>query len=135
MTAADAAHQTFRESLARATAVPDFYSRFYRRFIGSSEEIAVAFRGRDIGRIERKLRMTLDMVKDNANGQPGLTMYLELLGRTHAGMQISPSLFLLWREALINTAADCDPRFDPTARAAWENVLDDLIAKMQLAEA
>ena len=135
MTAADAAHQRFRDSLARATAAPDFISRFYGRLVGTSEEVAAVFRGRDMGRIERKLRMTLDMVNDNADGQPGLTLYLELLGRTHAAIGISGPLFLLWRDALVATAAECDPRYDPAVRAAWEQVLDELITKMQLAKA
>jgi hypothetical protein len=125
-------HQSFRASLARATRAPEFYARFYRRFMGSSEQVGAFFRGRDMGRIERKLRMTLEMVCDNADGQPGLDMYLELLGRTHAAMRISLPLLRLWREALIGTAAECDPAFDAEARAAWEAVLDDLIGKMRL---
>jgi hypothetical protein len=124
-------HQRFRDSLARATRTPDFYTRFYRRFMGSSEEIAAFFHGRDIGRIERKLRMTLEMACDNLDGQPGLDMYLELLGRTHAAMHISLPLLRGWRDALIGTAAECDLAFDADARAAWEAVLDDLIGKMR----
>lgn len=124
--------QRFKDSRCRAARVPDFYGRFYRRLMDTSAEIAAYFSGRDMKRIERKLRMTLDMVCDNADGQPGLGMYLELLGRTHGAMHISLPFLLIWREALIGTAAECDPEFDGDTRAAWEAVLDDLIAKMNL---
>lgn len=120
----------FRASLGRATRSPDFLERFYRRFVGSSEEIAAVFRNKDMARIQRKLAMTLEMVDDHAAGEPGLDMYLQMLGGIHARMHIPPGGFRLWRDALIETAAESDPELDAGSRASWEAVIDDLIEKM-----
>ena len=121
----------FHESLNRATAHPDFFHRFYDRFMRSSEEISRIFQGRDMARIEKKLKTTLEMVTENADGQPGLTMYLEMLGRIHDRLQISQAMFDRWRVALIDTAAECDPEFDDATRTAWETVIGDIIAKLR----
>lgn len=120
----------FRNSLSRAVASVDFYRRFYDRLIAGSPETASLFQGRDLSRIQSKLKMTLDMVNDNAGAQAGLGMYLELLGRIHVGMNITEAQLHAWREAALATAAESDPQFDAATRAAWEGVLDDLVAKM-----
>ena len=120
----------FRDSLSRASGVSCFYRRFYDRLIAGSPETARLFQERDMSRIQSKLKMTLDMVNDNAGAQAGLGMYLELLGRIHVGMNITQAQLHAWREAALATAAECDPQFDAATRAAWEGVLDDLVAKM-----
>ena len=79
--------------------------------------------------------MTLDMVNDNAGAQAGLGMYLELLGRIHVGLNITPHQLAAWRDAALATAAECDPEFDAATRAAWEGVLDSLITKMGFGQA
>jgi hemoglobin-like flavoprotein len=122
----------FHESLTRVKASADFYRLFYERFLAGSRETAILFQNRDMGRLQAKLRMTLDMVDENAADHPGLGMYLEMLGHMHEGLHISEDQIAAWREAALATAAECDPQFDATTRAAWEQVLDDLIAKMGL---
>lgn len=120
----------FRASLARAVASADFYRRFYERFMAASPEIAKLFHDRDMRRIEAKLRMTLEMVEGNAAEQPGMGMYLELLGRIHRAIGVSGRHFALWRIAAVNTAAECDPEFDADARRAWEGVIDRIAQRM-----
>jgi hemoglobin-like flavoprotein len=124
----------FRESLGRIAGTADFQRRFYERFICASPEIAQFFRNRDMGRIQSKLRMTLEMVRGNAADQPGLEMYLGLLGRIHTGLKISGAHFALWRKAAVATVAECDPQADPSILSAWERVIDNLIAKMACPE-
>jgi hemoglobin-like flavoprotein len=121
----------FHASLDRAMQHPDFLQIFYRRFMDSSEEIADMFKDRDMGRIQKKLKMTLQTVSEHTEGQPGLAMYLELLGRIHQRLDISPEQFTLWRNALIETAEDCDELFTPKLREAWERAIDAVIAQMQ----
>jgi hemoglobin-like flavoprotein len=125
----------FHASLARATADPAFFDRFYHRFIEDSGDIARIFRGKDMTRIHRKLRTTLEMLAGSADEQPGLGMYLDLLGRMHERLAIRPEHFDRWRASLIATAAESDPDFDPETRRAWEGVIDGLIAKMGAARA
>ena len=122
----------FHHSLERVTQHPDFFQLFYRRFMDSSEEIAAMFQNRDMTRIQRKLKMTLQTVNEHSEGQPGLAMYLELLGKIHHKLRITPQQFALWREALIQTAAECDEEFSPEVREAWEQAINAVIDKMQL---
>ena len=92
--------------------------------------MAAIFRNKDMERIKKKLRMTLEMLCDSVEEKPGLVMYLDLLGKIHQGMRISPRHFALWRDALTATAAECDPEFGSVSRAAWDAVIEDIIAKM-----
>lgn len=121
----------FQDSLDRATGSERFLGRFYDRFMGSSKEMRDLFQDKDMDHIQEKLKMTLQMVNDSASGTPGLEMYLGLLGRIHTRLQISPEQFQQWRHALIETASECDPEFDERIRRSWEQVIDNLIAKMQ----
>jgi hemoglobin-like flavoprotein len=98
--------------------------------MGDSPEVARFFHGKDIGRIHRKLKMTLEMLADNADGKPGLDLYLDMLGAIHARMDIRAEHLTLWRRALLATAAECDPELDAPTRRAWARVIDDLIAKL-----
>ena len=120
----------FHASLDRVVEHPDFFELFYQRFMNSSDEIATLFQHKDMSRIQKKLKMTLETVTENADGQPGLGMYLELLGRIHQRLKITPEQFGMWRNALIETAADCDPQFDPALREVWEQAIDAVIKKM-----
>ncbi len=124
----------FRESLARATAQPDFFDRFYARLFGESEEISAFFRNRDIPSIIAKLRVTLGMVAEVAEGKPGLEMYLEMLGRIHRRLEVEPRFFSLWREALIQTVSEHDQQFNDEIRGSWERIIDRVIECMQQTE-
>lgn len=131
MNAEDSIFRVFHQSLIRATADPAFFQRFYQGFVADSPEIAAIFHDRDMERIHKKLKTTLEMVADNAADKPGLGMYLEMLGRIHERLNIHPVMFTQWRSALIQTAEDCDPEFNESIRQAWCAVIDDLMAKMQ----
>jgi hemoglobin-like flavoprotein len=125
----------FNESLARATAEDAFYERFYRRLFGQSEEIGALFHNRDLPSIIAKLRITLMMVAEVAEGKPGLTMYLDMLGGIHRRLNVEPHFFTLWRDSLIDTVAEYDSQFDDRVRVAWERMLDHVIGCMHQAEA
>jgi hemoglobin-like flavoprotein len=122
--------ELFRSSLQRATEDTNFYGAFYDRFISSSPEMGKIFKNKDMHRLQSKLRMTLEMVMDNAADQPGTRMYLEMLGRLHAGLEVSERHFGLWKQAALDTAAESDPGFDDDTRKAWEAVIDSLVARI-----
>jgi len=124
----------FHESLERVSRDATFYDRFYRHFIGSSDEIAAIFKGRDVLYIQQKLKTTLEMVANNADGDPGLDRYLEMLGRIHARLYISPNMFEHWRDALIKTAAESDPAFDEATERAWRRIIEPVVAKISAAQ-
>lgn len=122
--------EKFQQSLERAKADAVFWDRFYDRFMSMSDEIKAIFRHKNMDRIKRKLGTTLDTAALSAKNTPGFDMYLELLGKTHERLNIPNELFIYWREALIATAAESDPRFNAAAEAAWREVLDGMISHM-----
>ena len=78
----------FRDSCSRAVASADVCPRFSGRFVAGSPETASLFQGRDLSRIQSKLKVPLDLVDNNAGAQARLGMCPGLLGRIHGGMNI-----------------------------------------------
>lgn len=122
----------FHASLDRVSADPTFLDSFYQRFMGISEEVAAVFHDRDMDRIKRKLRLTLNIITMVVDEEPGVDWYLSFLSDVHARLDIPPSFFDLWRLALIETVAQSDPAFDEAVRSAWNAVLAPSIKAMQL---
>jgi len=132
ITATDLQH--FQQSLRRIGSDDLFYEDFYRRLSGESEEVGALFRNRDMASIIGKLRVTLGMVAEAAEGKPGLEMYLEMLGGIHRRLDVAPRFFTLWRHALIATLSEHDPEFNDEIRGTWERVIDRVIDCMQQTE-
>lgn len=122
--------QVFQASLARATQATDFYQRFYEQFMHGKHDASVFFKNKDMQRIQKKLKMTLEMVADHASGRAGLDMYFDMLGKMHERLHIHSEFFAQWQTALIATASVCDPQFSEEIQQAWERVIEDVIDKM-----
>jgi truncated hemoglobin YjbI len=113
----------FHASLARASADPRFLDVFYDRFMAASPAIAAIFAGRDMARLKRKLGASLHLMTLAIDGAPGADMYLGYLAQVHERLEIPPAMYDRWLDALVATAADCDPAFDEALRAAWREVV------------
>jgi hemoglobin-like flavoprotein len=120
----------FRESLARVTAKDGFFDSFYDRFLQQSNEISAIFQKRDMAQIKDKLRSTLEMVALSAEGQPGLSLYMEMLGRTHQRLNVSHHHFYMWQAALLETVAAYDPDYNERIRVAWSHVIGTVIRRI-----
>ena len=120
----------FRDSLARVTARDGFFDSFYDHFTAQSEEIAEVFRSKDMAHIKEKLRSTLEMVAQAADGEPGLEMYMEMMGRTHKRLRIERRHFEMWQAALLDTVASYDEAFSDRIGAAWSQVIGHVIDLM-----
>lgn len=120
----------FRGSLARVITKDGFFDSFYDRFLRQSEEISDIFKHRDIDQLKDKLRSTLEMVAQTVDGQPGLTLYLEMLGRTHQRLHVTHRHFDMWKTALIDTVSAYDPAFDEKIGNAWSQVIGMVIDRI-----
>lgn len=121
----------FHASLARASADPRFLDVFYARFLASSPAIAAIFAGRDMDRLKRKLGSSLHVMTLAIDGSPGADMYLEYLAKVHGRFEITPAMYDGWLEALVQTAAECDPLFTEALRAQWRTVVGAGMRLMQ----
>ena len=122
--------EIFSQSLRRVTASADFYDCFYDKFISRSDEITAFFKNRDMAQLKKKLRETLFMLAETAEGGPGLTLYIEMLGRIHKRLNVHRRHFTMWEEALLEAVMAYDDEFDDRVLAAWLDVIDNVIEKM-----
>jgi hemoglobin-like flavoprotein len=122
--------EIFKQSLRRVTSSPAFLDSFYDNFISQSEEIRELFSNRDMAQLKNKLLETLLMLAEAADGRPGLTLYLEMLGRIHKRLNVNRRHFSMWEEALIVTVKQHDKQFDDNVLAAWLDVIDEVIETM-----
>lgn len=119
--------ELFHASLDRATAHPDFLDTFYDRFIRSDESIEEIFTHTDMDRLKRKLKSSLRMITRQVDHEPGVDMYMEHLARLHHGYAIPPDMYTQWLDALVRTASECDPEFNPEIEAAWRDSIEPAI--------
>ena len=119
--------ETFLASLKRCLAAPAFLESFYERFVASSEEVREKFRNTDMKRQVRVLEESLYVVanavqgEDNSLARGALSPLAARHGRQ--GLDISPGLYDLWIECLVETARAHDPQFAPAIEAAWRETL------------
>ncbi|MCM8857590.1 MAG: globin [Candidatus Thiodiazotropha sp.] len=122
--------EIFRQSLQRVTASEAFFDRFYDNFISQSEEIAAFFQNRDMLQLKKKLRETLHMLAESAEGRPGLGLYIEMLGRIHHRLNVQRRHFTMWEEALLDAVKTYDEEFSDQVLSAWLDVIDRVIDSM-----
>lgn len=124
--------QCFHDSYARCRAQPHFLPRFYARFLGKGEQIASRFEGVDMERQQRMLRASLELVILAATSGVDPSYFLTPMAKRHARKQynIPPALYADWLDALLETAAECDPDFNEEARQVWVEVMSPGIRYM-----
>lgn len=123
----------FQGSLDRCLASPHFLNRFYARFVGTSEAVAARFRNTDMKQQERVMRSSLYFVLRAAQGAEDGLAHLEHIARSHSqrGYDITPELYALWFESLLDVASATDPRWTPEVATAWQTCVTPFIAGMQ----
>ncbi|MEW8016589.1 MAG: globin domain-containing protein [Candidatus Thiodiazotropha endolucinida] len=122
--------EIFNQSLLRVTSSPAFFDCFYDKFISQSDEISRFFKNRDMAQLKKKLRETLFMLAETAEGRPGLTLYIEMLGRIHKRLNVQRKHFKMWEEALLEAVKIYDDKYDDEVLAAWLYVIDEVIETM-----
>ncbi|MES9924816.1 MAG: globin domain-containing protein [Candidatus Thiodiazotropha endolucinida] len=122
--------EIFNRSLQRVTSSPAFFDCFYDNFISQSDEISRFFKNRDMAQLKKKLRETLFMLAETAEGRPGLTLYIEMLGRIHKRLNVQRKHFNMWEEALLEAVKIYDDEYDDEVLAAWLYVIDEVIETM-----
>jgi len=113
------------DSLERCTPQAEFFEQFYERFRGSSEEIAARFAGTDAKTQARALRTAFLVLLQAIAGDPAAWQQLELRAIRHdrRHLDIKPEMYELWKESLVDTVRDFDPRADARTEQAWRKVV------------
>ena len=127
--------ETFRDSLKRCLAAPDFLLDFYGLFMDSSDEVREKFAETDFNRQTRVLADSLWAMSVAAQGKAGSPAWgsLPRLGDMHSreNLDIRPELYDDWLDCLLEAARRHDASFSPGVERAWRETLAVGIALMR----
>jgi hemoglobin-like flavoprotein len=118
--------KTFEDSLGRCTMNPAFLDRFYEMFLASSPRVRDKFEHTDLSRQKSALRGSLQaMLLAAQDEKTGPEEYLRSLAERHSSRQlnIGSELYDYWLDSLLATVKECDPKYKPEVREAWEKVM------------
>lgn len=117
------------DSLERCPSQSEFFERFYARFVDSSDAVAARFVGTDAKAQSRALRGAFLLLLQAVAGDPAAWQQLELRAVRHdrRHLDIPPAMYELWRDCLLETIREFDPKVDSRTEAAWRRVVQQAI--------
>ncbi|MGR6871973.1 globin [Pseudomonas sp. HK3] len=121
------------QSYGRSCNNPIFFEDFYASFMGKSQEIRNMFIDTDMSAQEGLLRGGILWLVMHARGMSDAK--IRALGESHSRrhMNIHPSHYTLWLDALMETLHKHDPEFDNDLEETWRVTIKpgiDLIKSM-----
>ncbi|MGB6284591.1 MAG: globin [Xanthobacteraceae bacterium] len=122
----------FNDSIERCSCSPDFLRRFYTLFLASSDTVAKKFEHTDFRKQARMLKTSLYIMMSASCGSEQI-VHLERLAKLHsrAELDITPELYDLWLDRLVQAVKEFDPMFDPQTETAWRRALQPGIEFMK----
>jgi len=110
----------------------DFFEYFYKIFIASSDEVALAFANTEMDRQRSMLKKSLLLLVSFFAGHQA-NPYLEQIAHRHAAdsVNIPHRLYDVWLECLIESVRKYDPAYDDDVELAWRLVLGHGITYMR----
>ncbi len=122
----------FLQSLERCNQKRDFIPAFYRRFLGTSEEIREKFGDTDFERQNAMLLQSLQLAAGATMGVPRSLRELRDRATTHDRhhLNIEPRLYEAWLNAVVETASEVDERWDESVEDAWCQILGHVVKHM-----
>ncbi len=125
MTFNDQTLQTFRDSMNRCQANPQFLNRFYNKFVIANPAVREKFANTNMEDQKMMLHASLYMIALATQGNRSASMYLDNVAKRHAkaDLDIPAELYDLWLETLIQTVSETDDAFDEQIESAWREVM------------
>jgi hemoglobin-like flavoprotein len=123
--------ELFNDTLDRCLHDPAFLEVFYDTLIGASPEVGALFANTSLRRQRRALKASLYAAMLAADRHGPALAHVDELAVLHRRMQITPPLYDLWLDCLIDAARRVHPGFDGEAEAAWRHVLGVAIERMK----
>lgn len=106
--------------------------RFYETLLERDPRIKVLFKDTDFKRQKELLIHAIVMLIDYADGKPLGEMAIKRLGELHSRkrMNITPDLYSIWVDAMIDSLAVLDTGFSPEIEQRWREVMQKGIEVM-----
>ncbi len=110
----------------------DFFDTFYGDLADRVPGVGAMFAATDMRKQNALVREGIDALISHAEGDITAAEELARLGRLHGRdiLNIQPSLYAGWADALRHAVAQFDPKHTDLVDAAWGEVLADGIALM-----
>lgn len=110
----------------------DFFEYFYRQFVDSSPEVALAFRNTDMNRQKSMLKKSLMYAVNFSCCQESLS-YMEPIAKRHSisEQNVPPELYQLWMDAMVAAVKQFDTSYCDQVELAWRLALDHAITYMK----
>lgn len=117
---------------AGSQARDQFFVRFYEHFIAKSPEIARAFENTDMERQVQMLEKSIVYLV-NYYATDNVNDFMRRIAVRHSrkDLNITPELYDLWLEALVETVRECDSLCTDDTVEAWRIVLAPGISFMK----
>ena len=124
--------EVFLQSVGRCVASEAFIPAFYKRFLGSSEEIRHKFRFTDFEKQNKMLARSLELCAGATAGEPEALAEINERATTHDRYHwnIEPRMYDMWLESIIETARDFDDQWTDAVEAAWRTILGHVVQRM-----
>ena len=105
---------------------------FYEILLKADPRIRTLFKNTDFKRQRDLLIHAVVMLIDYADGKPLGEMAIKRLGELHSRkkMNVTPDLYPIWVDAMIEALAKLDPEFSPELEKQWRRVMQKGIAIM-----
>ncbi|MDN3522977.1 globin [Halomonas ramblicola] len=117
--------------LSRELEGQGFFEAFYERFLAASPEVATKFRHTDMARQQVMLKKAFyHLLAFYASSHADYYLQEVAISHSRAYLDISPSLYDLWLESLIDTVRAFDAQFDDEVELAWRLVMTPGIVYM-----
>ena len=118
------------QSYGRSCNQPAFYQTFYDIFMGKSADIRAKFVNTEMSAQHGLLRGGIMWLIMHARGMSDSK--IRALGKSHSRGQldIHPSHYALWLDALMETLYKHDPEFNLQLELAWRRTLEPSIDKI-----
>lgn len=116
---------TVRPSFARCMGRPDdFFDDFYATLSEKAPGIGAMFAHVDMQQQNKLIRQGVEALISYASGHEESESQLRRVGMTHGkqGLNISPELYALWVDTLVETIREYDNQADDNTDAAWRVV-------------
>ncbi len=130
--------KAFKESFVRVNKTEidgmDFLQYFYCIFIQKSDRIAKMFENTSMNTQKLMLKKSLtELLKFYE--EKNVNQHLLTIGQIHAAdkLNVSPAMYDIWLDTLMETVRKYDPEFHPKIELAWRVTLSPGITYMKFA--
>lgn len=125
------AHDLAQNSYARCLRASDFFADFYERLLASDPAVPPMFTETAFPRQHNLLRHGLGLLLSYGNRADDVLLKRIAARHSESGIGVSPEMYGLFVESLLETIERHDPRFTEETAAAWREALRPGIEFMQ----